>query len=136
MIKDNRLGQNNADDAADALDRVEHWVVQDLFKDFAKAYPERAEQITTISKAGKEIMVLAPFEASTVFEQVFATIERQKEAFGILSWNLAVCNLEEVFLKVASNEHDLYAAPVTSAAAPPQAQTQAVEAEEGARPTY
>jgi hypothetical protein len=41
------------------------------------------------------------------FEEAFSTLERRKKELHILSWGLLVCNLEEVFLKVASDEEAL-----------------------------
>ena len=43
---------------------------------------------------------------SVLFEDVFTRIEDEKNRYKIISWNLQVCNLEEVFLKVASEEHE------------------------------
>lgn len=37
---------------------------------------------------------------------MFTRIEDERDKYEILSWNLQVCNLEEVFLKVASEEHE------------------------------
>ena len=52
--------------------------------------------------AANEMLFLIPFSASPLFERAFSAIERIKGGYGIRSWALAVCNLEEVFLKVAS----------------------------------
>ncbi|CAD7957724.1 unnamed protein product [Amoebophrya sp. A25] len=59
-----------------------------------------------MTTSGSEMLFLVPFEASPQFERAFNVIEQRKADFGIVSWNLHVCNLEEVFLKVASDQAD------------------------------
>ena len=94
-------------ETTEALNAVEQWVLGDLFKEFNRVAAQNADparggekNVNVISKAGKEIMFLAPFDASALFEDVFTRIEREKDRFQVLSWALNVCNLEEVFLKV------------------------------------
>ena len=59
-----------------------------------------------MSTSGSEMLFLAPFEVSPAFEHAFTLIDEYigDPANGIVSWNLQICNLEEVFLKVASAE--------------------------------
>ena len=53
------------------------------------------------------MLFLIPFEASILFENIFTRIDAEKSQYAIISWNLQVCNLEEVFLKVASQEEEM-----------------------------
>lgn len=71
------------------------WIIKDLFKDVP---------VKLMSMAGSEMLFLAPFEASQYFKTAFNEVEARKKEFMIHSWNLQVCNLEEVFLKVANSD--------------------------------
>jgi len=61
-----------------------------------------------MTTSGSEMLFLVPFDISPKFPTAFDMLERKdvKERFGLLSWQLLVCNLEEVFLKVASDQAD------------------------------
>eukprot|EP00391_Amoebophrya_sp_Ameob2_P006708 CAMPEP_0178983870 /NCGR_PEP_ID=MMETSP0795-20121207/1298_1 /TAXON_ID=88552 /ORGANISM="Amoebophrya sp., Strain Ameob2" /LENGTH=2833 /DNA_ID=CAMNT_0020674687 /DNA_START=350 /DNA_END=8852 /DNA_ORIENTATION=+ len=63
--------------------------------------------VKLLSVAGRDVLLLVPFEASSRFEKAFERVEVYQEALQIKSWNLYVCNLEEVFLKIASDEEIL-----------------------------
>ncbi|CAD7927551.1 unnamed protein product [Amoebophrya sp. A120] len=65
--------------------------------------------VKLLSVAGKDLLFLVPFEASACFEKAFDRVEKYQQALKIKSWNLYVCNLEEVFLKIASDEEVLRA---------------------------
>jgi energy-coupling factor transporter ATP-binding protein EcfA2 len=57
-------------------------------------------------EAGSELLYLVPFEAAGRFQYLFSELGRRQNELGILSWGLQVCNLEEVFLKVADGEEE------------------------------
>ncbi|CAD7964725.1 unnamed protein product [Amoebophrya sp. A120] len=59
-----------------------------------------------MTTAGNEMLFLVPFEVSHKFPKAFELLEQRKQDFGIISYQLLVCNLEEVFLKVASDQAD------------------------------
>jgi ABC-type multidrug transport system ATPase subunit len=71
------------------------------------------DALRLMSTAGSEVLFLVPFEASSCFQAAFDAIDKAKktkdEELQILDWTLLVCNLEEVFLKVASEEESLIA---------------------------
>lgn len=53
-------------------------------------------------QVGTELMLLLDFGAAAAFEKLCATIEQKQQEYTISSWSISVCNLEEVFLRVAS----------------------------------
>ncbi|CAK9108749.1 ABC transporter A family member 1 (ABC transporter ABCA.1) (AtABCA1) (ABC one homolog protein 1) (AtAOH1) [Durusdinium trenchii] len=57
------------------------------------------------SSVGAEVAVKVPFRASPTFPALFREIEAEKEALSVSSYGISVTTLEEVFLKVASDNY-------------------------------
>ncbi|CAD7957016.1 unnamed protein product [Amoebophrya sp. A25] len=74
----------------------------------------KPHDVKLLSVAGKDMLFLVPFEASARFERAFGLVEEYRDALKIKSWNLYVCNLEEVFLKIASDEEEALAVAATN----------------------
>ena len=51
-------------------------------------------------------VLLLDFKSAAIFDTLFRELENQKAELAFESWSVGVCNLEEVFLKVASEGHN------------------------------
>eukprot|EP00397_Hematodinium_sp_SG-2012_P000235 GEMP01000235.1.p1 GENE.GEMP01000235.1~~GEMP01000235.1.p1 ORF type:complete len:1557 (+),score=265.89 GEMP01000235.1:2298-6968(+) len=80
-------------DASD--DKVKNNILK-IASESLKPYP-----VQVLSKAGKEISFLAPFESTPQFSALFTQLDDRAKSH-VETFSVGVANLEEVFLKVAS----------------------------------
>eukprot|EP00736_Rhodelphis_marinus_P006281 Rmarinus@m.16243 len=73
------------------------------FTSFVKEYVPEAK---LLSNVGSEVSFQLPLAASSGFEPMLATMEKDSVNLGIRSYGLSVTTLEEVFLRVARGHED------------------------------
>ncbi|CAK0911427.1 unnamed protein product, partial [Prorocentrum cordatum] len=63
-------------------------------------------EVRAMSEAGSELVLLVDFSASKAFPKLFAKLDDEgtKKTLGLRGWSIAVCHLEEVFIRVAAGQ--------------------------------
>ena len=76
-----------------------------LASDLTSYVCQRVPGARLFNQVGAEVLYLLPFAASPAFEKLFNDLEGDKGQLQVRSYTVTVSNLEQVFLKVASDEY-------------------------------
>lgn len=92
---------------ADAEDSGARSVQQDNDrKRLGKAIQKHIPDAEVYSSVGSEVAVRVPFKASKKFPELFEDLDSSREELRLASYGVSVTTLEEVFLKVASQNFE------------------------------
>jgi len=84
-------------------------------KSLTSLVSKHVEGANVLTSVGAEVVVKMPLASSSNFPGLFAKVDQDKKGLGLAGYSLSVTTLEEVFLKVASDEYDMIHNSETSA---------------------